>query len=242
VDVKVPAVVVGGEKQAKGTVVVHLSNDGPDPVAGPVTVNLFASTDNVISPDVDLAVGNVVKNVKLKPGATKALKVKVQIPAPPADGDYLLLAQASGDGAGGGVATGAGPAVRIEKPFVDLVGQAGPPASLAFGRPGRVTLPVLNAGNVAAKGLANVDLIVSLDGTLEPGRSFPLEMVSGVKVSAKPGAEKPLKLKVALPDAFPAPFGAGSYFLVVELSALDPLGALNVSNGDVLGAVPFTIE
>jgi hypothetical protein len=242
VDATVPAVVVGGEKQAKGVVVVRLSNSGPELVAGPVTVNVFASTDNVITPADDLAVGQVVKNVKLKPGATKALKVKVRIPAPPADADYLLLTQASGDGTGGAVATGLGPAVRIEKPFVELLGQAGPPASLAFGKTGRLTLPVLNAGNVLAKGTANAELFVSLDGTLEPGTSFPLGTVSGVKVSAKPGATKPLKLTVALPQAFPEPFGAGSYFLVVELSAVDALGAFNVSNGDVLGAVPFTIE
>src|SRR3712207_9535380 len=47
-----------------------------------------------------------------------------------------------------------------------------PDASLAFGRSGQVTLPVLNAGNVAARGEANVELFVSLDGTLEPGRSL----------------------------------------------------------------------
>jgi hypothetical protein len=217
-------------------------NSGPDFLVGPVTVNVFASTDGVISAGDDLAVGQVVKNVKLKPGAAKALKVKVQIPAPPQDGDYLLLAEVSGAGAGGAAVTGAGPAVRIEKPFVNLVGQAGPEASLAFGKQGRVSLPVLNAGNVGAKGKANLELFVSMDGTLEPGRSFPLGTLGAVKVSAKPGATRPLKLKLVVPPEFPDAFGPGSYFLVAELSAVGTLGDLNVSDGDLLGAVPFTIE
>ncbi len=131
--------------------------------------------------------------------------------------------------------------MRIEKPFVNLIGQAGPEASLAFGRPGRVTLPVLNGGNVAARGEANVELFVSLDGTLEPGRSFALGTVGAVKVSAKAGATKPLKLNLALPAAFPEAFGPGSYFLVAELSAVGTLGELNLSDGEPLGAVPFTI-
>jgi hypothetical protein len=240
VEAAVPAVVVGGEKRAKGRVTVRLSNTGPDLLSGPVTVKVFASTDAVVSPAQDLDVGTFQKTLKIKPGSEKAVKVKLpRIPAPPADGDYLLLAQVSGPG--GSVATGQGPAVRIEKPFVDLIGQAAAPAALSFGRNATVSLPVLNGGNVLAKGLANVQLFVSLDGTLEAERSFALGALSAVKVSVKPGAVKPLKLKLTLPQAFPPPFGAGSYFLVAELSALDALGALNVTNGDVLGAVPFTI-
>lgn len=242
-----PAVVVAGQKSAKGKATVTIQNFGATAAAGPVTVTVYASRDGVLGGGDDLPIGALTKSVKLAPGGSKALKAKLLVKAPPpADGDYVILAEATGASVGGaGLAVGLPPArqVRIERPRVDLVpaGAGGPAVSLVVGgKAGKASVPVRNAGNVPAKGTVTLDLFASTDGTLDPGKAFPVAAGLRAKASAKAGGTATLKLKVPALAAVPAGFAGGAYTLVVRLasSAFNPA---NASDGDVLGAMPLTI-
>jgi hypothetical protein len=237
-----PSHIIGGDKKAKASAAVVLANSNDQPFAGPVTVTLYASTDMTADPASDTKLVEVTKTLKLKPGAAaKPLKLKLQFPAVAADGDYFLIAQASGNGVAAGKASSVAPsgAVHIERPFVDLVGTGATPTPLMLmlGRSASVSVPLMNNGNVAAKGSVNHDLQLSTDGT--EASATPLATIPA-KVSINPGAAKTLKLKAAIPAAG-AGASAGSSFLLVRVSGAGPLADLDASNGVLLPAIPVTL-
>jgi hypothetical protein len=235
-----PARVIGGDRTAKAAVAVTLTDVGEQDFSGPVTVTLFASTDNIADANTDTKLAEVTKKLKIKGNAAaKPLKLKVQFPAVAADGDYFLVAQASGSGVSGGTtsAVAQGGAVHIERPFVDLVvsGAAPTPLTLTLGKKASLAIPLTNNGNVAAKGSVNLDLLLSVDGMEASG--VPLATVPA-KVSINPGASKTVKVKLTLPTTGATPGGS---FLLVRLSGVGPLADLNASNGALLTPIPLTL-
>jgi hypothetical protein len=224
-------------------VTVLITNSTATLAAGPAAVTVFASADGVVDPS-DLTIGTVTKGLKLKPGQSKPVKVKVQFPAPAADGDFQILASATFNGADGGLAAGASP-VHVEQPRVDLAGLpgAGGGGVFSLGAKAKLSVPLVNRGNVPAKGSLNLDLLASTDGTTDPAASFVLATLPSVKAAVKPGATRNLKLKFALPPSFPAGFAATpgtAYFLLVRLSA-STVGTPNQSDGRLLATVPFAL-
>lgn len=234
-----PARIIGGDRTAKASVAVTLTDVGDQDFSGPVTLALFASTDNTADASTDVKLAEVTKKLKIKANAAaKPLKLKVQFPAVAADGDFFLVAQATGTGVAGGQASAVAQAgtVRIERPFVDLVGTgaAPTPLTLTAGKKASLSVPLMNNGNVAAKGSVNLDLLVSIDGT--EALATPLVTVPA-KVSINPGASKPLKVKLTVPPGTPP----GSAFVLVRVSGVGPLADLNTSNGVLLTPIPVTL-
>jgi hypothetical protein len=234
-----PARIIGGDRTAKASVAVTLTDVGDQDFNGPVTVTLFASTDNTAHPNTDTKLAEVTKKLKIKANAAaKPLKLKVQFPAVNADGDYVLVAQATGTGVSGGQssAVAQGAALRIERPFVDLAGTGAAPTPLALtsGKKSSLSVPLMNNGNVAAKGSVNVELFLSIDGT--EALATPLATVPA-KVSISPGASKPLKVKLTVP----AGTTPGSSFVLVRVTGTGPLAELNASNGLLLTPIPATL-
>jgi len=104
----VPERIIGGERTAKGSVAVTLTKVGDQDFSGPVTVTVFASTDNAADAGSDAKLAEVTKKLKIKGNAAaKPLKLKVQFPAVTSDGDYFILAQATGEGVAGGQSSAA---------------------------------------------------------------------------------------------------------------------------------------
>ncbi|HEX8911106.1 MAG TPA: choice-of-anchor D domain-containing protein, partial [Humisphaera sp.] len=236
---KLPALVVGGTKKAKGTVTLRVTNGSATAVAGRLAGSLFASTD-LAADGGDQIVGSVNKVLKLKPGQAKSVKVKLTFAAPAADGTFSVLAPLSFEGATAGQAN-SDRQVQIQTPRVTLAGQSvGSGGSAAFGGKVKLAVPVLNTGNVPAKGTMNLDLIASIDGTVSTGTSFTMATLNGVKFSAKPGQTKSVKLSFTVPPTFPAPFAAGAYTLIVRVAS-SSLGAAGVADGQTLAAIPFTV-
>jgi hypothetical protein len=234
-----PARVIGGDKKAKASIAVTLTDVGDQDFSGPVTLTLFASTDNTADANTDTKLAEVTKKLKLKAGAAaKPLKLKVQFPAVSADGDYFLIAQATGTGVAGGQASAVaqGSAVHIERPVVNLVGAGASPTPLTLtaGKKASLSLPLTNNGNVPAKGSVNVDLLLSIDGMEASAK--PLATVPA-KVSINPGASKTVKLKLTLP----AGTSPGGMFVLARVSGTGPLADLNASNGVLLTPIPVTI-
>ena len=122
---RLPARLVGGQRPGRGRVQVVLRNEGTTPAAGPVDLTLHASPDGTVNPDSDLVVGRARRRkVKLAPGESKTISLRVKVTPPPAGGDFLLLASATGPAVSTkSLAQGVTP-LRIEAPLVEL---AGPP-------------------------------------------------------------------------------------------------------------------
>lgn len=237
VDAAIAPVVVGGDKKAKGKATVLLSSNAADKISGNLTINVFASTDGAVDA-ADLLLGTTKKNVSLKPGQTKSVKVKLLAPATSADTDFLILANA------GGTSVGQAPAgVRIEQPRVELIGLPSSfgPQAWSFGKKVKLQLPIQDAGNTDAKGNVHLELFASTDGTTNPATSFLLADIPAAKASIKAQANGSIKTAFTLPDAFPAPFAAGNYTLLARLTANAPLADLNTTNGQVVASVPFSI-
>src|SRR4029079_8009688 len=82
-----PASVIGGDKKAKAALAVTLTNAAATAYAGAVTLAVFASTDGTTSPGAATQIATVNAKLKLKAGASKAVKANGLIPALP-DGNY----------------------------------------------------------------------------------------------------------------------------------------------------------
>lgn len=231
VTAKVPGTVIAGTRKARAAVAVTLSNTSPTArFAGPVTVSILSSADAL--PDgADDMLTSVTRNVKLKAGRTRTIKLKVLFPAVAATGTRTLLATAL---AGGVTEQGVGPAVNVQAPFVHLTGSITPaPAArpLTFDRRARLSVPLTNAGNVpTTRTPATYSLIVSNDGT-ESGQVFSTTALGRIRL--RPGQTRPQRLTVTFPAGS---FAAGTYTLIVRLSA-----ELNDANGQTVALIPFTI-
>ena len=85
--------------------------------------------------------------------------------------------------------------------------------------------------------MSSLTLLASTPGGAEAD-AVPLGIATG-KVSVKPGASKPVKLKVTLPASLPA--GPGIYVLLVRLSAGGALAAPNTTDGTTMTSVQVTL-
>jgi hypothetical protein len=226
--VRMPARLVGGQRRARGRVQVVLHNEGTTPASGRVRLTLLASPDAVASPDTDLVIGHARRRVKLAPGESKAVSVRIRLTPPEAGGDYVILASAEGTGVSTRSVGQSSAPLRVEAPTVDL---AGPPvleSSLEFGKRMSVVIPVTNRGNVIAAEPINVELRLSPDGTVE--NSVVLATLESPDIAIRPGQTKNVRLHVTLTDALPILLPGVSYSLIATV----------VGTGQVLTTIPLS--
>jgi hypothetical protein len=232
-----PAAVVGGAKAKGVKVSVDVANTGSADLNDSVTINTFVSTDATVDAgDAPLA-APLVKKLKLKPGAHKAIKLKVTgFPSVP-DGDYFVLAQASAPSANAAASASSTTTVNIAAPFVDLAGALPAPAktTLTAGKKAPVSLSLTNAGNVDATGTINVALALRPAGGGEA--DVPLPAVP-VKLKLKAGTTRPVKLNAVAPVGT----AAGTYFLVASIDSTNAITESIEGNNDLLGDVPLTLS
>jgi hypothetical protein len=230
-----PTAVVGGAKAKGVKVSVDVANTGTADLNDSVTINTFVSTDATIDAG-DTALGApVVKKLKLKPGAHKAIKLKVTgFPSVP-DGDYFVLAQTSAPSANT-AASASATSVNIAAPFIDLSGTlpAAAKTTLTAGKKAPVSLSLTNSGNVDAVGTINVALSLRPTGG---GADVPLPAVP-VKLKLKAGTTKAVKLNAVAPVGT----AAGTYFLVASIDSTNAFTESNEGNNDLLGDVPLTLS
>ena len=225
--VRLPPRLIGGERPGRGRVQVVLRNEGTTPAKGPVSLVLHASPDGAVNPETDLLVGRLQRRVRLAPGESKAVSLRIRVNPPEAGGDYLLLASATGAPVSTkNLAQGAAP-LRIEAPLVELAGPPTLESPLTFGRRMRLSVPVTNRGNVAAEGPLDVEV------RLLPGGVFEASTVVAnltARGRIAPGETRNVTLNVTLSESLPA-LAPGSYTLMARV----------VSTGQVLTNVPITI-
>ena len=213
--VRLPERLVGGQRAARGRVAVVLRNDGTTPAAGPVALALHASADGVVSPESDLLLGGTRRRVKLAPGETRTVSLRMRFAPPANGGNFLLLASAAGAPVSTrNLSQGAVP-VRVEAPLVDL---AGPPAlaePLSFGRRVALTVPLTNRGNVTADDPLEIELRASPDGSFDRSVILGTLTTRGARIRA--GDTKPLRLTFKLADPLPA-LTPGTYTILARVA------------------------
>jgi hypothetical protein len=233
--------IVVGQKQSKGKVVVTVSNPTSDPVSGLTSIFVYASMDDRAD-DADPLIGKVRKKLKLKSGASATLTVKVKVAGAVQDGDYHLLAGGAfgPDDAGTAVST---TTVRLEQPRVTVTAlpYVGGPAPLTLGKKATLSVPIVNGGNVPAKGTLAVDVIASTDSSTDADKSFVLQSLRRVKVRGKPNIDGKLTLKLLLPMTLPAGFIPGAYSLLIRITDAS-LNAPGVAEQSILTILPATIS
>jgi uncharacterized membrane protein len=224
-------------KVRKSRAAVAVTNMSSDRVAGPVTIGLFLSADSTLDAN-DAAVMSSVRRLKLKPGRTKTVRMKVRTFPAVADGAYHLMAQVTGPAGGGAVASGA-PVLTVAAPFVDLTGSLARGIAGTLRPTGRTsaTLFINNAGNIPTRGPASVALFASTDTTLD-ANDVPL-VTRALRLNLKPGSAKAYKLKFALP----ANLAAGSYYLAASVDSANQVVEANETNNIAIDtAGPFTVS
>lgn len=226
--VRMPPRLVGGQRPARGRVQVVLRNEGTAPAAGRVRLNLYASTDGVVNPETDLFVGRFNRRVKLAPGQSKGVLVRIKLAPPEASGDYVVLASAAGTGVSTKSVGQTSAPLRVEAPTVDLAGPPTLAAALSLARRMRISIPVTNRGNVTAHGPLDVELRLSPDGTVENSAVLATLTARGVRV--RPGETRPVRLNVRLADTIPILVPGFSYSLIATVTG----------TGQVLTTIPLT--
>jgi hypothetical protein len=231
---KLPASVVAGAK-ANAAVSVTVKNPTGQVVSGPVAVALFVSPDPSLTDATPLL--SKTFSVRLKPGRSRTLKLRLaSLPSVPA-GAYNLVATAK---APDGTTTGAaGPTTSIQAAVVDVkVAAVRPPsAPVAAGKVAAVSLTLTNAGNQSASGTATLTLTATLSS---PSPAPPMPITLGtqpLKVKLKAGQTTQRRVKLS----FPSNLSPGSYSLTVTLDVV-ALGNAGAADGVATAAGPLVVK
>ena len=166
--------------QGSNSISVAVSNVGDLKAVGSATVNLYASTDQVLDGG-DMLLGSKTARLSLAAGKKTTVPVKFASPSTLASGSYYILAEVQGDtaiadanAANNVVATQT--AVQIHQPFVDLTAAVTklPKGTIAIGGKGQrassFTAAIINNGNVPAKGLVSSRILRFDRQDSRPGR------------------------------------------------------------------------
>jgi subtilase family serine protease len=180
---------------------------------------------------------NVTKPMRLRPGKGRAVPLKFLYPT--ADGTYNLVASVDSTGVvtesseANNDATTAAP-VRIAPPFVDLLPTVGPPSRGGFVVGGRSNVPVtiVNNGNVPARGLITIELLVSTDAL-------------GTATTTLGSITRPINVRngraktIRIPVLFPTTLGAGSYFVITNVDTTNAIEESDDTNNSATSSVAF---
>jgi glucose/arabinose dehydrogenase len=231
-----PPEVIGGKR---GVASVRVTNNGTDLLTGLVTVRVFMSSDPILDPS-DAQAGTVTRPMRLRPAASRPVKLRLTYPDIP-DGNYYLLAAVDpdntvGEGNEANNVTASAETIFNHAPVIDFSG-AMPvtPATLMRGRRGAVAVTVLNGGNVVAAGPLTLRLYAA-DGNSPPTNLAQLlEVVRPVKI--RPGGRKVVKVAFVPPADLPA----GTYYFTAEIDPVAAHEETNEANNLAVSAGSFTI-
>ena len=195
-----------------------------------MSLAVHASPDGAVNPESDLLVGRMRRRVKLAPGESKTVSMRVKVTPPPAGGDFLVLASAAGPSVSTkSIAQGAAP-LRIEAPLVDLAGPPTLDVPFRLAREFTLTVPVTNRGNTTADDPFDVEVRLSPDGAVES--SVVLATLTARGAPIKPGATRDVRFHVTLAaDPVPALWPGHTYTVIARV----------VGTGQVLASIPVTM-
>jgi subtilase family serine protease len=229
-----PDSVMGG---TSGSVRLRITNVSGSSFDGPVTVNVYLSTDGSATSGDTLLTTLTIPVLKLKAGASKVEKLKLTYPSTLDTGSYFLTAAIDATKTNTADATvSTARTISVAKPSVDLatVFSDGPAISVSPGDHESTSITIENLGNVNAVGTLNLNLYESPDGTLDTTVDPLLGSLSGRKINLRPGHSMTFKVQFLTPTG-----QAPGTYKIVALATSNTQPADSNSNND--SAVASTI-
>jgi len=226
---RLPASAVGGAK-AGIAVTVTIRNPTAQLVSGPAAVTLYFSQAQTLVGATQVM--STPAALKLKPGKSKAFKLRIgSFPAEAAGAYSLIAAVTAPDGT---ITATAGPSVLIAPSFVSLTASALRPTTPTVipGKRGTAVLTFTDAGNVPVSGSAPL----TLTGTSDGGSPLTIAMLP-LKIKLKAGQSKASTIKFTVPATVPA----GTYTLTAALEVTG-LGDDSPTDGIATSALPLTVK
>jgi hypothetical protein len=199
-----PQSLVSGQRARIPALAVNVNNAGDADVRQSVGVRLVASADGVADAG-DQTLSEQTTRLTLRPGGSRRVPIRLRdIPPAVAQGNYRLIAVldtanvvAPEDNEGNN-AVASSATVAIGPPFVNLVvSDVTVGAPLARNRPTRVTMSVLNGGNVNARGTGVVQLTFTPVGA---GAAVDAPQMA-IRIGLKPGQSRGIRGRGFVPGA-----------------------------------------
>ncbi|MDB5356975.1 MAG: peptidase and in kexin sedolisin [Phycisphaerales bacterium] len=220
-----PVSVVGG---SSGYLKIRLTNTAATKFTGPLTITLYASTDNAVSSDDTAVTSLTLSKVTLKAGGSKTVKLKFNYPTTVADGSYFFVASVDATTTNTTPATAATAAtVAIAAPNVDLSATfaGGQGVKVTPGKGGSATITIQNLGNVTASGTLGLSLYAS-SGTILDSSAQLLASLATRTIHLRAGRSMTLHVHFVAP----ADQAAGTYNLLGAISSSTQPADGNSSN------------
>lgn len=201
---ELPISVVGG---ARGTATIRVLNVGFEAaVARNPSVQLFASTDDVLSSDDRLLASRQVPTLNLRPGRSASARLQFSYPTDMPEGAYRLLAIAdpenlTNDSDQRNNTAVSVRAVTIAGPFVDLrVIPSGSTGGVLAVNRGTIksSFTIVNDGNIKLTGRADIRFVASSDGVLSDD-DVELRTLANQSLSLAPGKSRKVTLSNKAP-------------------------------------------
>jgi hypothetical protein len=213
-------------------IAVDIANNGPDRFRGPLTITLFASTDQTLSDDdAQVAQRPLGAGFVIAAGRHRTLVVNVHAFPLNLDNNYFILGEVTPDGALGA----SNSTIQILPKRIDF--SAAVPTIHHNGLVGHrlpVTVDVTNDGNVLARG----NLAVNFGESTDMSGSSPANLATLSKhISIRPGKTQVLHFLVTLPLGIPT----GNQFIVANVDPMDVYNDPNLLNNIGVSGSPITV-
>ncbi|MAE63225.1 MAG: hypothetical protein CMJ18_03040, partial [Phycisphaeraceae bacterium] len=212
-DITLPPAVVAGAAAA-GRTELTITNEGNIDVDVPFQVSFFASTNGDVDNPDNVLLTTLNQRITLKAGRERTVRANLELPATLPSGEYFFVARfdpvdpvpGSNDGADitNSEAVVSEAPVVVAEPFVDLavgVDGSGLPESMVSGDGTELRIPITvrNEGNVRAEGSARIDIVATVDGTLNNPSNVTLTSLEEQAVRLDPGGERSIIAVVVIP-------------------------------------------
>jgi uncharacterized delta-60 repeat protein len=232
---KLPAAAVEG---AKGLIGVQVTENGTDPAAGAVTIQILASLNGQANTGTPLTLSPTAPpRINLRQNQSHVFVFHYTLPS--SVGNYFLVTNVTPPtsqrelNANNNVAASSTP-VQVAAPFIDLAGSGLiSVGTVAVGKFATISFTVANNGNVLAKSVP-VQVLASPNGTVAGGTQVA-EPTLLLNLPAT--TTRKYRLTFKMPSTLPAT----NYTLVVVLDPANTLSDPNLANNVIVGSQQFVV-
>jgi hypothetical protein len=219
---------------------VRIAEDGTLTAAGTIAIDLQIS--NSAQGSGGTTVISLPERIHLKRLQNHTYKVHFVYPQNLTTADYYLVAVVNNGSSPtlkdlnleNNTAT-SGSAVNIAPPFISLAASAlSATSTFEAGKPATVIFTVTNNGNVTARGVTTVELLLSSDQTAANGTTVGTE-----KLPLNQPAAKSRVYHVSF--NLPTTVTAGTYYLIAVLDPLDDLGSIDHTSSIAVDPTQITV-
>ena len=227
---------------AKGSAVVTVSNGGNSLALGKETVSVYASSDGTLDSSAVLLGASRATSVKLQPGASADVNIKLALPATlPAD-SYFIITQITTTGitesdTDNNVAV-TDQIMEVQAPVIDLTGsvQMNIADQLVGSGKGTAYVDVVNQGNIAAIGKSAITIYASATGAFDSS-CVVVGNLASTAINLQPNQDKTYQVNVTMPSSL----AADDYFFFAVIDSGNHFADVDPTNNILLAPQTTTV-